>query len=114
MVNDDSEGGRLRDEQIVSNAIILLIAGHETTVNAITNGILLFLRNPEQLALVRENPGLHYCFGAPLARLEGLVALNAWLARVKNPRLVQDPPPYRRNAALRGPSELLVDFDTID
>lgn len=188
MVNDPSDD-RLSDEQIVSNAIVLLIAGHETTVNAITNGILLFLRNPEQLARVRDNPelmpgafeeilrleppvqfrdrttlsditingvtipksatvqlsyaaanrdpkrfehpdrfdperkdnqhlsfntGLHYCFGAPLARLEGLVALNAFLSRVKNPRLVQDPPPYRRNAALRGPSELLVDFDRID
>jgi cytochrome P450 len=189
MVNDTSDSGRLSDEQIVSNAIILLIAGHETTVNAITNGILLLLRNPEQMAQVRDNPelmpgafeeilrleppvqfrdrttlsditingvtipkssivqlsyaaanrdpkrfdnpdrfdperknnqhlsfntGLHYCFGAPLARLEGLVALNTWLARVKNPSLVQDPPPYRRNAALRGPSELLVDCERID
>lgn len=189
MVNDESPSGRLSDEQIVSNAILLLIAGHETTVNAIANGVLLLLRNPEQMNRLRTHPelmpaafeeilrlespvqfrdrvalsdiaiagvtipkgatvqlsyaaanrdprrftdpdrfdperednqhlafntGLHFCFGAPLARLEGTLALTAWVRRLVNPRLVEDPPPYRRNAALRGPSQVLVDFDGVN
>ncbi len=47
--------------------------------------------------------GIHYCVGAPLARLETLVALNTLVRRLVAPRLVNDPPPYRQNASLRGP-----------
>jgi hypothetical protein len=39
--------------------------------------------------------------------------IGEWLRRVENPRLVEDPPPYRPNAALRGPLHLLVDYDRI-
>ena len=49
----------------------------------------------------------------PLARLEGHVALAALARRLVNPRLVEDPPPYRPNAVLRGPRHLLVDFDQL-
>jgi cytochrome P450 len=55
--------------------------------------------------------GIHYCVGAPLARIEGQVALTALARRLVNPRLVEDPPPYRPNAVLRGPRHLLVDCD---
>jgi cytochrome P450 len=57
--------------------------------------------------------GIHYCVGAPLARIEGQVALAALARRLVNPRLAEDPPPYRPNAVLRGPSHLLVDFDQL-
>jgi cytochrome P450 len=50
--------------------------------------------------------GIHYCMGAPLARLEAQVALTALSQRLVNPRLVADPPPYRPNAVLRGPRHL--------
>ena len=55
--------------------------------------------------------GDHYCVGAPLARLEAVTALKALVRRLDAPRLVTDPPPYRKNAALRGPEHLLVAFD---
>ncbi|WP_263247143.1 cytochrome P450 [Saccharopolyspora rosea] len=165
---------------------LLLIAGHETTVNLITNGVLALLRNPAALADLRADDGLavplveevlrydppvqmtarttrtdvevagttipaasrvtmllaagnrdagrfadpdrfwprrpdnahlgfgggiHYCVGAALARAEAQVALTALANRLRNPRLVVDPPPYRRNAVLRGPERLPVAFD---
>ena len=57
--------------------------------------------------------GIHYCVGAPLARLEAQVALGEIARRLVRPRLLQDPPPYRDNAALRGPRHLPLAFDAI-
>lgn len=52
----------------------------------------------------------HYCVGAPLARVEAQIALGALARRLVEPRLLHDPPPYRANAALRGPRHLMVAF----
>ncbi|CAM5263129.1 hypothetical protein [Streptomyces aurantiogriseus] len=78
------------------------------------------LENPDKLDLERPNnehvgysQGIHYCFGAPLARLEVQTAVSEFIRRVENPRLVEDPPPYRRNQIFRGPRHLLVDIDGI-
>jgi cytochrome P450 len=49
---------RLSPEELVAMAMMLLIAGHETTVNLIGNGLLALLTHPEQLALLRERPEL--------------------------------------------------------
>ena len=57
--------------------------------------------------------GIHYCVGAPLARIEAQVALSILARRLVNPRLVDDSPPYRENASLRGPEHLLVAFDRL-
>ena len=57
--------------------------------------------------------GNHYCVGAPLARIEAHIALGALARRLVDPRLVADPPPYRQNAALRGPEHLFVQFDRL-
>jgi cytochrome P450 len=51
--------------------------------------------------------------GAPLARLEAQIALTALVRRLVNPRLSEDPPPYRPNAVLRGPFHLPVAFDRL-
>jgi cytochrome P450 len=182
------EADRMDDANLVITMILLLIAGHETTVNLITNGTLTLLRNPTELERLRDHPeripivveellryeppvqfvtrfaladiaftgatiprgsgirlmlaagnhdsqrfrepghfdpdrpnnehlgfggGIHYCVGAPLARIEAQVALTALAHRLVNPRLVEDPPPYRPNAVLRGPRHLLVDFDRL-
>ncbi|MBI0380452.1 cytochrome P450, partial [Streptomyces albiflaviniger] len=55
--------------------------------------------------------GIHNCIGSPLARLEAQAALTELVRRLDNPRLVEDPPPYRRNAVLRGPRHLAVAYD---
>jgi cytochrome P450 len=57
--------------------------------------------------------GVHVCFGGPLARLEVNLALETFLRRVENPRLVADPPPYRQSNVFRGPRHLFIDFDGI-
>jgi fatty acid omega-hydroxylase len=41
------------------------------------------------------------------------IAVSEFFRRVENPRLVVDPPPYRRNQIFRGPKHLLVDIDGI-
>ena len=57
--------------------------------------------------------GIHYCVGAPLARIETHIALSALVRRLVNPRLVADPPPYRELASLRGPKHLAASFDDL-
>nr|BFE84667.1 hypothetical protein GCM10020093_072680 [Planobispora longispora] len=51
------EGGdSLSHDELVSIVALLLVAGHETTVNLIANGALALLRHPEHLAALRESP----------------------------------------------------------
>jgi cytochrome P450 len=57
--------------------------------------------------------GIHICFGGPLARLEVNTAFEAFLRRVDNPRLVEDPPPYRISQVFRGPRHVFIDYDGI-
>lgn len=49
---------RLTEEELISMAFLLLIAGHETTVNLIGNGMYHLLTNPGQLERLRADPGL--------------------------------------------------------
>ena len=49
-------GGVFSREQVVANAILLLFAGHETTMNLICGGILAFLRHPDQWRLFQQDP----------------------------------------------------------
>ncbi|WP_028799267.1 cytochrome P450 [Streptomyces sp. 142MFCol3.1] len=189
LVNTHGPDGAMTTMEVLSTAVLLLIAGHETTVNLITNGMLTLLRHPEYLRRLRDDPGLsvkiveellryeppvqlvpqrtciadielrgvtipkgsriwlvlaagnrdperfhepdrfdpdrediqhlgfgsgiHSCFGAPLARLEAQIALAELARRLDNPRLVEDPPPYRPNAVLRGPRHLEITFDAL-
>ncbi|WCE00547.1 cytochrome P450 [Streptomyces sp. HUAS 31] len=185
----EGEDGPMTTMELLSTAALLLIAGHETTVNLITNGMLTLLRHPDVLQRLRTEPrlavplveellrfeppvqlvpqrttladievrgvtipkgaalwlvlasgnrdpkrftdpdrfdpdrpdiqhlglgsGIHSCFGAPLARLETQLALSELARRLENPRLLQDPPPYRQNAVLRGPRQLRITCDGI-
>jgi cytochrome P450 len=58
LVTDDGPEGRMSQADLQSTALLLLIAGHETTVNLITNGTLTLLRQPEALARLRREPEL--------------------------------------------------------
>jgi fatty acid omega-hydroxylase len=187
LVKDDGPDGPMSPKEATSNGMLLLIAGHDSTVNTIAHCVLTVLRNPGSFELLRGRPelipgaieevlrlqsavqffpsrsaladieiggtvipkgsalflmygaanrdpsrfanpnefdpqrrdnehlgwgsGIHTCFGGPLARLEVNVALETFLRRAKNPRLVVDPPPYRRSQVFRGPRHLLVDVD---
>ncbi|HZD74129.1 MAG TPA: cytochrome P450 [Actinomycetota bacterium] len=183
------DADRLSEAELVSMALILLEAGHETTVNLIGNGTLALLLHPDQMALLRSDParlaaaieellryespltiatprftveeteiggvqipagelvlaaigsadrdperfadpdrlditrdhcghlafghGIHYCVGAPLARLEGEIAFATLLRRLPGLRLavpldrVRWRPPC---VNLRGLAELPVRF----
>ncbi|MGW3245592.1 cytochrome P450 [Streptomyces sp. NPDC001070] len=182
-INEPDPALRLTVEELAETAVLLFIAGHETTVNLIANGVLTLLRQPDQLDRLRREPGLlpraveellryeppvhmreripladidvagtaipegssvilvlasgsrdpkrfpepdrfdparpdnehfgfgsgiHLCFGGPLARLEAQAALGALIPHLATARLVQDPPPYRQNAMLRGPRHLPI------
>ncbi|MFC4373792.1 cytochrome P450 [Nocardia halotolerans] len=52
----DEDSDRLTDRELVSMAVLLLIAGHETTVNLIGNGAYALLRHPGQWAALRADP----------------------------------------------------------
>lgn len=57
--------------------------------------------------------GIHSCFGAPLARMEGQIALTELARRLEQPRLLTDPPQYRPSPLLRGPQHLLIAIDGV-
>jgi cytochrome P450 len=180
----EESGDQLAEDEIVSTCSLLLIAGHETTVNLIANGMLAMLRDRAQwtamstdaerasavieetlrydppvhlvariaaddltigdtavvkgdtmlllLAAAQHDPaefdqpatfdpdrkafrhlsfgrGLHYCLGAPLARLEAAIALSAVTARFPDARLGGEPV-YKPNVTLRGLASLEVVF----
>jgi len=58
LVQAEEDGHKLTNEELTANIILLFGAGHETTVNLIGNGLLALHRNPDQLALLKSNPGL--------------------------------------------------------
>ncbi|MFD7443969.1 cytochrome P450 [Streptomyces sp. NPDC059909] len=67
--------GSMSTMELLSTAALLLIAGHETTVNLITNGMLTLLRNPDVLQRLRENPKLAVPVVEELLRFEPPVQL---------------------------------------
>ena len=56
LIKVEQQGDRLTDEELLATCILLVIAGHETTVNLISNSILLLLKNPHQMKLLNETP----------------------------------------------------------
>ncbi|MEW1722006.1 cytochrome P450 [Streptomyces sp. NPDC093109] len=58
LVNEEGPEGRLTPAELMATAVLLLIAGHETTVNLITNGMLTLLRHPGILEQLRADPAL--------------------------------------------------------
>ncbi|MEV0797699.1 cytochrome P450 [Kribbella sp. NPDC050281] len=177
---------RLTEDELTSMIFLLLAAGHETTVNLITNGVHALLRHPDQLALLKAEPerlpaaveeilrydgplqaaipyvaqapievsgsrieagevivfallpanrdgrktdrphelditrpenahlafghGIHHCLGAPLARLEGRIALGMLFDRFPDLRLAapQQDPDRAASLLMNGIRELPV------
>ena len=58
MLAVEEDGTSLTEDEVAANATFLFLAGHETTTNLIGNGLYALLRQPEQLAKLRAEPGL--------------------------------------------------------
>ncbi len=185
LVQAEEAGDKLSEDELLAMGFLLLVAGHETTVNLIASGTLALLEHPEQAEMLRGDPsllkpaveellrytspvelaterypreevevagtriprgelvlavigsanrderhfedpdaldlardpnrhlafgrgGVHHCLGAPLARMEGQIAINALLRRFPRARLAAAPETlrWRRGLFLRGLEEL--------
>jgi len=185
LIAAEEQGDKLSEPELVATCSLLLIAGHETTVNLIGNGVLALLRHPAELRALADDPallqtgveellrfdgpvqrtgrmtmadveidgkpipkgsivaavigaanrdpahfpdpdrldvsrrenrhiafgfGIHFCLGAPLARIEGQVAIGTLLRRMPSLKLVSDTPEWRESSVLRGLKTLQVTF----
>lgn len=188
LIQAEEAGDKLNEDELLAMVFLLLVAGHETTVNLIASGTLELLEHADQMdrlrrepSLIRtateellrytspvfvsteryaredltiqgvrisrgemtlgvigsanrdervfENPdslditrqdnkhlafgyGIHFCLGAPLARLEAQIAFNTLLDRMPNLRLEGSPDSlrWRRSLILRGLDALPVTF----
>jgi len=185
LIAAEEAGDTLSEDELLATCILLLVAGHETTVNLIGNGTYALLRHRDELRRLRENPGLigtaveellrydgpvqrtaripsedvtidgrkiragemvmpfigaadrdpaqfpdpdrldiaradnrhiafgwgiHFCLGAPLARVEGQIAINTLLQRLPKLALATEKPEHRQSLTLRGLTSLPVCF----
>jgi cytochrome P450 len=58
MVRAQDDGDQLSRDELISACVTLLLAGHETTKNLISNGVLTLLRRPEVAQSIRDEPAL--------------------------------------------------------
>ena len=75
-------GDALSEQELFSMVVLLIVAGHETTVNLIANAVLALLEHPDQLAELRRGPERVPAAIEELLRYDGPVerALNRWAA----------------------------------
>ena len=76
LINARDGEDALSDEELVSQVILLYVAGHETTVNLIGNGCLALLRAPDQAALLRESPAIDENAVEELLRFDSPVQMS--------------------------------------
>jgi len=58
LVSAEEQGDKLSMDELLGNCVLMLVAGHETTVNLIGNAVLALLKNPDQMQLLRTQPEL--------------------------------------------------------
>jgi cytochrome P450 len=88
LIHAEADEGRLSEPELVATCILLLVAGHETTVNLIGNGILALLRNPDQWQVLSDEPGLARNATEELLRYDAPVQLTS--RRVMEPLQIGD------------------------
>jgi cytochrome P450 len=77
LIAAEEAGDKLSEHELLATSILLLVAGHETTVNLIGNGTLALLRHPDQLRRLREHPELIGTAVEELLRFDGPVQRTA-------------------------------------
>jgi cytochrome P450 len=77
----ETAGDKLTHAELLSTATLLFIAGFETTMNLVGNGTLALLRNPDQLARMRDDPSLVRTGVEELLRYDGPVHVTARIAK---------------------------------
>jgi cytochrome P450 len=73
----EDDGDTLSPEELISFVVLLYVAGHETTVNLIGNGVHALLHHPDQLARWRDDPSLDTTAVDELLRFDGPVQQTA-------------------------------------
>jgi cytochrome P450 len=81
MIAAEDDGVKLTEDELIATCILLLVAGHETTVGLISNAILALLRHQSQLALLRADPGLAEFAVEETLRYDAPVQMTARVAR---------------------------------
>ena len=76
LIQGESDGERLTEEELVQNCIFLLNAGHETTTNLIGNGLELLMRFPDEQRRLRDDPSLVPSGVEEMLRFESPIQLN--------------------------------------
>lgn len=74
----DEDGDQLSHQELLGMAFLLLVAGHETTVNLISNGVRALLRHPAQLAALRDGFSLLDNAVEEMLRYDGPVENSTW------------------------------------
>jgi cytochrome P450 len=69
------------DDEIISQCILMIFAGHETTANLLANGVVAFDRNPDQWQLLRSRPELAKSATEEMLRYDGPIAAQGRWAR---------------------------------
>jgi cytochrome P450 len=77
----EENGDCLTDDEIISQCILMIFAGHETTANLLANGIVAFDRNPGQWQLLRSRPELARLATEEMLRFDGPIAAQGRWAR---------------------------------
>ncbi len=76
LIRAEEEGDRLSPSELLTHCVGLLIAGFETTIGLIGNGVLNLLRHPEQLRKLRDDPTLIESAVEECLRFEGPIILT--------------------------------------
>ena len=77
LIAAEEEGDRLTEDELRINSLLLFVAGHETTMNLIGNGVNALLANPDQLARLRDDPSLIVSAVEEFLRFDGPVHVTA-------------------------------------
>ncbi len=82
LIRAEEGGGHLTEDELLGTAVLLLIAGNETTTNLIGNGLLALLRHPDQMRRLWDDEALVPSAVEEMLRYDGPVQLTTRLAKV--------------------------------